>query len=249
MTADGQSIITVRAGRHEGKHVSIWDATTGELSQSRTLPVDNRGHPLLAVLSPHGQWLATSNDREPGVELWDPRAAKKKHTFLVPDGRAYSHVVFSADGKRLAAVCTLHNRRSVHVWEMDAGREVWHKTFDTLGAIRDVTFGPDGTRLLVSFASSVGGASSCWDLTTGKRLWQNKELEPYCVVVTPGGRIIAQEGRKMKTLDLATGQPVPSEKQCPVTDLPSERGGSRRFVTSSACKTNSRRPAYRGTMG
>jgi RNA polymerase sigma factor (sigma-70 family) len=211
VSADGKSIIAVRAR----KYVSVWDTATGKLSQTRKLSLDDRGFSSLAVISPQGRWLATYTFRDPGLTLWDLRTAEKKPTFIVRDAGEFSRVEFSPDGKRLAAVCSFNKGQAVYVWDVDAGRQVWQKRFDTFRGILNLTFGPNGKHLLVSFEASVAG-TSCWNLDTGQRLWQNKEFEPFSMVLTRSGRIIAQEALKMKSLDLATGLPVPVENQRPV---------------------------------
>lgn len=211
VTADGNSIIAVRAK----KYVSILDTATGKLSQTRTLSLEDRGFSSLAVISPHGRWLVTYAFRDPGLTLWDLRTAEKKPTLTVRDAGEFSRVEFSPDGKRLAAVCPFNKGQAVYVWDVEAGRQVWQKKFDTFRGILNLAFGPNGNHLLVSFGASVAG-TSCWNLATGQRLWQNKEFDPVSMVVTRSGHIIAQEALKMKSLDLATGLPVPVETLRPV---------------------------------
>jgi WD40 repeat protein len=56
-----------------------------------------------------------------------------------------------------------------------------------------LAFAPDGKRLLASFSSTDEGMY-CWDIATGRRLWQNKKFGHSPIVFTPDGKILCAHG-------------------------------------------------------
>jgi RNA polymerase sigma factor (sigma-70 family) len=203
VTADGKSIVSVRGGRY----VCIWDAATGKLRQRRELPSEFRGQ---SSLSPDGRWLAIDTNRGDTLALWDVQSGKVFRNLTVKDVIQFNPVVFSSDGKRIAAVGVIGNERSLRVWDVETGHEVWRKHFATNHECEQLAFSSDGKRLLVSLSSNDEGMS-CWDLAKDRLVWQNKEFRPYMPVrVTPNNKILSHLPQ-MPVVDLATGRPVKVE--------------------------------------
>ncbi|HEY7423020.1 MAG TPA: hypothetical protein VH682_02145, partial [Gemmataceae bacterium] len=69
-----------------------------------------------------------------------------------------------------------------------------------------LAFTPDSKRLLASFGSIEEGMY-CWDIVTGRRLWQNKEFGHASIVFTPDGKILSSQQRP-RAVDLETGRNV-----------------------------------------
>src|SRR5262249_36459001 len=74
---------------------------------------------------------------------------------------------------------------------------------------------PDGKRLLAVF-TSVEEGMHCWDIASGKELWQKKEFVPSFMAFTPDGKILSPQD-KYHVVDLATGKPIPLDKKPPLT--------------------------------
>jgi RNA polymerase sigma factor (sigma-70 family) len=205
VTADGKSIVGVRAGRY----VRVWDAGTGKLREKRELPSEFRGQ---SSLSPDGLWLAVNTNRDDTLAIWDVPSGKLVRSLTVKGVHQFHPVVFSSDSKRIAAVCAIGNERSVRVWDVSSGRELWQKHFATNYECGNLTLAPDGKRLLVSF-----DGMSCWDLASGRRLWENKKFGPDSMVITPDDKIVSTALR-MPVLDLAAGRPVAGNRLPPLDD-------------------------------
>ncbi len=76
-------------------------------------------------------------------------------------------------------------------------------------------FQPGGKRLLASFAS-VGEGLSCWDIATGKKLWQRKEIGSRSPIeLTWDGKILFPE-LGPQALDLAAGEMNPIKGSPPI---------------------------------
>jgi RNA polymerase sigma factor (sigma-70 family) len=209
VSADGQSIIGVRAG----KVVSIWDAVTGKLHQKRELAGEAWGP---AELSPDGRWIArvvlNPNYR---LEIWDARIGRKVRDLTIKDSGYIMPVAFSSDGKRVAAVG--HQRapagpggggnQSDHLvrsWDVATGKEIFATDVRNNVSSSLIAFTPDGKRLLASF-SSIEEGMYCWDIATGRRLWQNKEFGHTAIVFAPDGKILSSQQRP-RAVDLETGR-------------------------------------------
>jgi RNA polymerase sigma factor (sigma-70 family) len=219
VSADGNSIIGVRGG----KSIRIWDALTGELRQMRELPGDPLSPP---VLSKDGRFMARAEFGPERLEIWDPRTGQKVRELAIKDiGKSTGGVwpiVFSADAKRIAAIG--HRRRTnpsnesehlIRAWDLADGKEIFSKNVRNNVSTDVLAFTPDGNRLLASFTSTDAGLY-CWDIATGKKLWQFKKFgSPCSIECTPDGKILSS-GLGPQTLDLATGETNPIKGAPPI---------------------------------
>jgi WD40 repeat protein len=105
VTLDGKAVATI-----DGSYkVHLWDAATGR--RTKDVPATNvQG----VAFSPDGTMVATAGDP---VHVWK-LATMERIATLGDGGLGYEHIVFSADGKRLAAGSAL----GVHVWEVTQQR-------------------------------------------------------------------------------------------------------------------------------
>src|SRR5262249_24691249 len=197
-----------------GKGIRIWDAATGELRQKRELPGEAWNNSLL---SPEGRWLLRSAiGPEEQLEVRDVLTGKKVRNLAIKGSRYIGPVAFSSDGKRVPAVG--HRRvdgapgRSnqddhlVRAWDLATGKQLFAVDVRNNVSSWQLAFSPDGKRLLASFTSVYEGLY-CWDVASGKRLWQNKEVGFAPFVFTPDGKILASQQRP-RALDLETGKPA-----------------------------------------
>jgi RNA polymerase sigma factor (sigma-70 family) len=209
VSADGKSIIGVRSG----KSISIWDAATGQLRQKRELPNEAWS---TSRLSPDGRWLLRAlGGREQHLEVWDVQKGEKVRMFQIKGSRHIWPGAFSADSKRIAAVG--HRRDTdqppsgtdnhlVRVWDLATGKQLFAADVRNQASSDELAFSPDGKRILASFTSVYEGMY-CWDIDTGKRLWQNKEFGNAGIVFTPDGKILSSQQRP-RAVDLETGRNV-----------------------------------------
>jgi RNA polymerase sigma factor (sigma-70 family) len=211
VTPDGKSIIGVRAG----KVIRIWDAATGQLRQRRELPGEAWS---TFRLSPDGRWLLRAvGGREEHLEVWDVQKGEKFRDLHLKGSRYIMPGAFSADSKRVAAIG--HRRvgdnkpsnpddHLVRAWDLDTGKQLFAADVRNQVSSSLVAFSPDGKRLFATFTSIEEG-TYCWDIATGKRLWQNKEFHPSGIWFTPDGKVLSSSPAQLPhAVDLQTGRKV-----------------------------------------
>jgi RNA polymerase sigma factor (sigma-70 family) len=212
VSADGKSIVSVRAG----KGIRFWDAATGELRRQHDLPGEEWGP---VELSRDGQWLArvvlTPDYR---LEIWDVQTGQKLRDLTIKGSGYIMPVAFSTDGKHVAAVG--HRRAGavpggkgfrdnhlVRAWDVASGKEIFAVDVPNNVSSFIIAFAPDGKRLLASFGSNEEGMY-CWDIATGKKLWQNKAFfGQNGIGFTPDGKILSSQ-QQPRAVDLETGREV-----------------------------------------
>jgi len=95
-----------------------------------------------------------------------PTAASEKPEIFVQLGHSYSvnAVAFSPDGRHLASGSS---DKSVKIWDVDTGKEIWTFRLEHIIAYNSVKFSPDG-RYLAS--AEADGFIRLWDIAIGKEL-------------------------------------------------------------------------------
>jgi RNA polymerase sigma factor (sigma-70 family) len=208
VTADGKSIVSVRGG----KYLRIWDAASGKLREKRELPGSYGDD---SVFSSDGRRLLTGlSTGEDRLKLWDVQTGNLLRTLVLEGAGSIWSAAFSPDGKAVAATGSAGKEHHIRVWELATGKVVFRKDAHGGMWIRRLLFTPDSKRLL-----AVIGADppylACWDLDSGRRLWDVNNFDPYTMVCTPGGKLLSD---KPQVLDLATGEIVKSEKMPAIKD-------------------------------
>jgi RNA polymerase sigma factor (sigma-70 family) len=206
ITKDNKSIISIR----EGKYVRIWDAQTGKLRESRTLPGKSS---YLTQISSDCQWLLTENEDSSRLILVNLQTGKKEHQFSLKDARHISSTAFSRDGKRLAINYLVEDTYRIQVWDIATKKELFSKTVSTGNTSHFITFSPDGTEVLAEFGDQNLGILS-WNIESGKPRIQAKECHANIPVFTLDGRmmLVNSAPKGENALDLTTGSPVKLDK-------------------------------------
>lgn len=202
VTVDGKSIVTVRGG----KYLNIWDAETGKPRAKRQLPGSYGSD---SVFSFDGRWLLTGRSAGEGrVQLWDAQSGELLRTLVLDGATSMWPAAFSPDGKAVAAVGSVGNEDHLRIWELATGKVVFRKNVRRGTAIRRLLFTPDSKRLLAVLGANTPYLT-CWDLGSGRRLWDVADFDPYTMVCTPDGKLLSD---KPRVLDLATGRILEHEK-------------------------------------
>jgi WD40 repeat protein len=178
-----------------------------------------------AVLSPDGSRIASAaeavssrrlTDKERNaydtlIVLWDAATGERVRELHAPH-RPVSHLLFSPDGKRLAAECGGDDKEWVVVFEVKTGKLLRQLgSFKGLGYLQ---FSADGKQLRVS---EWCGPVTAWDAATGKQLrrWKPPPAVPprkgkdsvgaVRGVLSPDGKVIVWEmGTATRSRDGAT---------------------------------------------
>lgn len=217
VSADGKLIVGVR-GR---KYLHVWDAATGKLRLTRELPGEGWNSPF--VLSSDAKLLATNGESEGNetLAIWGVQSGKRLQTLVIKEIQYICPMAFSPDGKRIAAVG--HRQAGDHgadhlyrVWDLSSGKEIFSTVVRNNHSSDLLAFSPDGKRLLASFNSNLEGMY-CWDISSERRVWQNKDIGGYSMVFAPDGKILTSQQRP-QAVDLATGRTVPMEKTPPINE-------------------------------
>jgi WD40 repeat protein len=124
-------------------------------------------------------------------------------------------VAFSPDGKQVAAASQGKNMVLFRAWDLTSGKEIFAKDVPTEGAAGQVTFTPDGKRL-VATVSSIKVGTHCWNIVGGELAWQSKEFVPSEIAFTLDDKILTRQ-ENYRVVDLGTGKPVQVDKKPPLT--------------------------------
>jgi WD40 repeat protein len=172
ISADGKTFLTVAGGRTVG----IWDTATGKLTREFHLPGPAAYH---SWLSPEGKWLAAYNGEQ--LEIWN--LVTRKRQLLVP--LRPMHLAFSADDRTLAIADYLRDKGGrIHLWDLETGQG---KLFAQLPTYtKDIAFDPSGRRLFVLVDHH---GLRCWEVSSGKQLWQNAHSAAH-LTVSPDGKTL-----------------------------------------------------------
>lgn len=165
---DSVDTLTFRPGGEDLASGSI-DGTVRIWSSTATAPLavlaGVRGMTAVAY-SPDGSQLAVAPQGGGGVELWNPRTAKRLLS-LVGAGGTVAQLAFSPDGTLVAAAYeTPRDAGAIRVWRTDTGEQVRSLGDHGQDAVT-VTFSPDGARLLTTSGDETLMA---WNIDTGRRL-------------------------------------------------------------------------------
>ena len=132
----------------------------GAVARLGTVRLGYDGQQESVALSPDGKLVATVDASAKGVQLWDSATGRPLHHFPVAGNYAPSLPVFSADGKRLAAVACI----DLLVWDVTTRKEIRRFRAECCPTAGLVFCGA------TLAASCSDGRVRWWDIATGKTL-------------------------------------------------------------------------------
>jgi len=141
--------------------VSVWDVAAGKQLGKLTPP---GGQVTAMAFAPDSSLLATSSQGDPALRLWDPVAGTELRELNSENNQGINSLLFSPDGRALAAALSIHNGRTnegkVLLLERVSGQV--RSTFTGhQGAIHSLAFAPDGRALA---SGSYDTTVLLWDL-------------------------------------------------------------------------------------
>jgi RNA polymerase sigma factor (sigma-70 family) len=172
---------------------STWDARTGRRLHSFDLPPFPSSDPR-RLISPDGRYAVTFTGDYQRVQIliWDVAAGRLLHTLRPPDSSSQIRCAFAPDSSLLA---TWHPAKEnvVHLWDVQAGKEVRSFPERRAGWPGRLFFAADGKTLFVAGRRTAG-----YDITSGKELfsWRMEPLPNNSGVKTAvagGGAVYAQQ--------------------------------------------------------
>ena len=157
--------------------------------------------------APNGSWLMVA-DSSSEVRLWDLSTGKPSRSFSVGARADVSEAVLSQDGRLLAAqTANGPTRGTLHVWDVESGRERWHRDTADLN-VAALCFSPDGRILALAAKKTV----HLWDAATGKesRVLADHAEDVLRVAFSPDGKLLASGDRagEVRGWNMASGQLV-----------------------------------------
>jgi WD40 repeat protein len=161
-----------------GGGLKVWDVEKG--AEFRMFPVLNSRPEIMFSLD-NARLAAADNSGV--VETWDLATGRQLCKGAFPPG-FIAWLVFSRDGKRLAASCS---GRDVRVLDAESGHEACPPLNSPL-TFR-LEFSPDGKRLATGL---LGGSVKVWDLTTGQ---ETLTLKGHTSMVT--GLAFSPDGHRL----------------------------------------------------
>jgi WD40 repeat protein/tetratricopeptide (TPR) repeat protein len=185
---DGRSVITVV----RSDVVRIRDARTGE-------PLGEDSTAALADIAPDRRTLIVRSVE--GARLWDAGTGRPIGE-LMPHGAPIDRVVYSPDGRVVAAV---DQSSTIRLWDAHHARPLAPLRLESkLEDASPVVFSPDGTTVAVAD----GVSATIWKVADGSRIGSFANPSTRNLCFSADSRLVAAIGTEIRLLDAATAAPV-----------------------------------------
>jgi WD40 repeat protein len=145
LSPDGQLLAAA------GSAVVIWRLDSGKLWRRLTEPARDGGGPV--AFSPDGRLVAARglSKHNNTIRLWEAASGKEVATLCDKSTNCFTSIAFSPDGRTIAAGSLGFPRGGdvgkLVLWDLASGKELAARA-DHRGWLIDVTFTPDGRRLI-----------------------------------------------------------------------------------------------------
>jgi WD40 repeat protein/tRNA A-37 threonylcarbamoyl transferase component Bud32 len=167
----------------------IWDIEAGTPSPPL---LTGLGETFLVIFSPDGSRLLTVSRQE--ARLWDVATRRPTGSPITLSDRQFTAAAFSPDGLRFATASADPDGRDGEgqIWDVAtmraSGLPLRHSD-----QIHDISFSPDGCRILTAAGTSDEGEAGTWDVSSGQLV---APLEHSAAVVHA---VFSPEGRRVVT--------------------------------------------------
>jgi WD40 repeat protein len=214
MSPDGK-LIAVPSSPEGGKRDGISLVDTSDPHVIRRIPQDLQGSSTPLAFSPDSATLAVSSwNNEQGrsdVRLWDVASGKMTAT-LQPSRQRLTALKFSPDGRLLVgATGSSPHRGYFYVWRPGTPDQQADR-FRTPRLVEDLTFTPDGSKLVLSTGWADGGDFVVWDAAAQRivKIVHADDAGVWTADVSNDGRTLMTGGQTgiVRLWELSTGKPL-----------------------------------------
>jgi RNA polymerase sigma factor (sigma-70 family) len=213
--------------------VRLWDpATARELLRLQ----GHTNYVMSVAFTPDGKTLV-SGGNDGMVRIWERATGKELRSFQAHGGSTVRCVAVSPDGKILATGGGGNGDRTLVLWDLATGKELFSPAGTGFG-ILCVAFSPDG-KILASGSNFLGRFGSppdvrlgeaggrvvrLWDVGTGKELQtlEGHENGVSAIAFAPGGKQLASASHDstVRLWDVATGKQLLKIEAPPGNPIP-----------------------------
>ena len=201
ISSDGNTIVTGTNG------ISLWNAETGE---GQNVETPNAWITEEVAFGPDDQWFAAASANSVGI--WSAKSGelikilKDENEVPIGTGRLINHFTISPNGK---TIVTSHFRQDIKLWNVASGK-IRHTIPDSHGLWNDLSFSPDGKKLLTVSSAS----AKLWNFET--RTPEHEFGDGIGMVAAkfhPDGENLIYAGKsEIRIVDLATDKTKKSIK-------------------------------------
>jgi WD40 repeat protein len=194
LSPDGKRILS----GCDDRTLRLWDATTGKQLDKLT---GHAGAVYSVAFGPKGSALSGGADQT--MHHWDLKTGRNLGVFTGHGGLV--RTVAYSDRAKLAA--TSSNDQAIRLWNLETGQVVRTLSGHSGGFDLNISFSPDGKRLLSS--NDGDHTVRIWDVATGKELKRFAVAGAYCAAFSADGKRIVCGGysdRTVRVLEAETGR-------------------------------------------